>query len=109
MQEQPGKGEPGGEHQLHARQGTEGGPWRDAGRGKAPCLAGPGGHEADASVLRRAAGPRAGAWGRQLIAQKNKLSSSHDYIQRGNIPSHSIVFNLHPAQHKSVVQQYKYN
>lgn len=71
-QEQPGKGEPGGEHELRARQGTQGGPRRDAGRGKAPCLAGPGGHEANASVLGRAAGSRAGAWGRQPIAQKKQ-------------------------------------
>lgn len=59
-------------------------------------------------MVGRAAGSSAGARGRH-DGRENELSSSHDYIQRGNIPSHSIVFNLHLAQHKSVVQQYKYN
>lgn len=59
-------------------------------------------------LLGRVPGSSSGAWG-ELIAQQNKLSSSHNYIQRGDVPSRSIVFNLHLAQHKSVVQQYKYN
>lgn len=69
-------------------------------------LAEPAGLEADARESHRLQRwcPRTTNDGRE-----NKLSSSHDYIQRGNVPSHSIVFNLHLAQHKSVVQQYKYN
>lgn len=83
MQEQPGKGKPGSEHQLRARQTSRrvARAVTQASERQAPCLAEPGGQEANASVLRGAAGSSAGAWGRQLIAQKNKLSSSHDYIQ----------------------------
>ena len=63
VQEQPGKGKPGSEHQLCARQTSRrvARAVTQASEGQAPCLAELGGHEANASVLGRAGGSSAGA------------------------------------------------